>query len=138
MTLRSIIAALTTVAAILAVVPAALAADRTYVVIYENASVLPARAAVRAAGVAGSCASRAVGVASHCAPRGSGFEKATHPTDQRAIRGAAPNQSIGSVPAAEQHQRQVGGDAAFSPASAAVPTRSQAASRSAAGSGTWR
>jgi subtilisin family serine protease len=103
MTRRSIIATLTTIAAVLAVAPAALAADRTYVVIYEkDAGLASARAAVRAAGGRIVRENRAVGVATVRSSR-SGFEGRA--TRSRAILGAAPNRSIGSVPDAQRRKR---------------------------------
>jgi hypothetical protein len=99
-TRRSIIAAFTTILAVLAVAPAARAADKAYVVIYEkDAGLTAARAAVRAAGGKIVRENRAVGVATVRSSR-PGFE--TRATKSKAIRGAAPNKSIGSVPDARR------------------------------------
>jgi lantibiotic leader peptide-processing serine protease len=100
---RSIIVALIAVAAVLAAVPAALAADRTYIVIYEkDASLASARAAVRAAGGHIVRENRAVGVATVSSSRSS-FERRA--TKSKAIEGAAPNKSIGSVPDGDRRKR---------------------------------
>jgi subtilisin family serine protease len=112
MTRRSIIVALTTVAALLAAVPAALAADRTYIVIYEkDASLASARAAVKAAGGHIVRENRAVGVATVSSSRSS-FERSA--VKSKAIAGAAPNRTIGRVPNAARIKRDaVENDAAL-------------------------
>lgn len=103
MTRRSIVAALITVAGLLAAVPAALAAGRTYVVVYEKgASLASAHAAVKAAGGRIVRENRAVGVATVRSSR-TGF--ARRATRSRALLGAAPNRSIGSVPDASGRKR---------------------------------
>jgi subtilisin family serine protease len=103
MTRRSIIAALTTIAAMLAVAPAALAADRTYVVVYEQgASPASARAAVKAAGGKIVRENRAVGVAT---VRSSSSNFESRATKAKAIKGVAPNRSIGSVPNGQGRKR---------------------------------
>jgi lantibiotic leader peptide-processing serine protease len=104
MTSRSKVAALAAVACVLATAPAAAAATRTYVVVYQKGASLDAsRAAVRAAGGQIVRENRAVGVATVRASRGDFASRATR---SRAIFGAARNRSIGSVPGPSQLRRE--------------------------------
>jgi subtilisin family serine protease len=119
MTGRSVVAVLTTIAAMLAVAPAALAANHEYVVVYEQgASIASARAAVKAAGGKIVRENRAVGVATVRSSR-PGFENRA--TKSKAIQGAAPNESIGSVPDARRRKRDPAED--DSTARGGSPTR---------------
>jgi subtilisin family serine protease len=87
----------------LAVAPAALAADRTYVVVYEQgASLSSARAAVKAAGGKIVRENRAVGVAT---VRSSSSDFESRATKAKTIKGVAPNRSIGSVPNGQGRKR---------------------------------
>jgi subtilisin family serine protease len=86
---------------LLALAPGALAARKTFVVVYaKGASPAAARAAVRAAGGRIVHVNRAVGVATVRARAGFARRVAR----SRAILGAAPNRSIGRVPGAAKRR----------------------------------